>query len=112
MTDDDARRLEALARRVRWLDFWRKPIGVVVGLVVFVVVLRATQGRFEPAYVVSATFSVFGGLAAWWVAEVVMAWFAAVWETRHDALAQGEGLPVAQLLTRRRGSRRDDDRRG
>ena len=44
----------------------------------------------------------FGGAVTWLVVEVVLAWVAALWETQHAHLLRDKGLPVAQLLRRRR----------
>lgn len=103
-----ANRLDVLARRVRWLDRYRRSLSVVLAVVCWVVASRKLTAYFAVQWpdvlagIVTALFAV----VAWWVIEMVFAWVLALWETEHDRISRDRGLPRASLLRRRRAARK------
>jgi hypothetical protein len=94
-------RLGVLARRVRWLDRYRRaisaPVGIAVGALLFVDLRDVdwpTAHLWMLAPVATAT--------TWLVTEVALAAVAAVWDTQHSELLRERGLPEARLLRKRR----------
>lgn len=100
-------RAEKLARRVRWLDTYRRLISVVTAAVFFVLFARELADLFGPAWSgpLTTAIAILFASALWWIVEVAFAWVTAFWETEYVHLLRDRGLPVARLLTAR--SRRD-----
>jgi hypothetical protein len=96
-------RMDVLARRVRWLDSYRRMISVALAVGVLVVVVHEAVALLGPAWprVLSAMFGVLCALAAWWLIEVAFAWVTACWEAEHDRHARELALPRAELVRRR-----------
>jgi hypothetical protein len=97
-------RVEQLARRVRWLDRYRRALAVVVAFVFFIVVSRELSAIFEapwPNPLLGGATMLFA-IGAWWIAEVGFAWLTAVWETEHDFILRDRGLPPARIVRVRR----------
>lgn len=96
-------RLDKLARRVGWLDRFRRLIAVACGLVIaplLIVSLAQQLGSDWPRFHAIA-LCVCAGFVVWVVAEVGLAWLAAVWETEHSQLSRTRGLPQAYVVTRK-----------
>ncbi|MDB4956146.1 MAG: hypothetical protein JWO36_3715 [Myxococcales bacterium] len=101
--DDDAVRIASLAKRVRWIDRYRRAISILVMLIAAPLIMReltADLGADWPeahTILLTLVFAVIG----WWVLEVGLAWLAAIWETEYDRLTRHPGLPRAELRPRR-----------
>jgi hypothetical protein len=100
----DHDRIQQLARRVRWLDRYRRGIAVVTAMIAVVIlmeqladVLGADWPRFH-----STVLAVMLAVIGWWMIEVGLAWITAMWETECDRLIRDRGLPRAELLPERR----------
>lgn len=99
-----AERIELLARRVRWLDDYRRGISFGTALVLAPIVnrqLSITLGTDWPQ-IHGLLLTLVICLFAWGTAEVALAWTAAFWETEHDRLVHDHRLPRAELLRRRK----------
>jgi hypothetical protein len=95
--------IERLARRVRWLDRYRRYISIGLGIGLSVVAMRrfaAIAGSDWPDAHVKA-LGIMCAVIFWWTTEVALAWITSVWETRCDHLLRERGLPRAELLPRR-----------
>jgi len=100
----DASRLRRLTARVRWFERYRRwvAIAISVGIApILIAQLGDVLGTNWPLFH-SATMAVMVGVAVWWVAEAVLAWLMALWETECDDLSRSRGLPRAELLQRRK----------
>ncbi len=97
-----AGRIDSLARRVRWLDRYRRMLAVLAALVaapLLIAELSESLGAQWPRMHATA-LSVMVGVGVWCVTEIVLAWITAVWETEHCILSRERGLPRA--IVRRR----------
>lgn len=93
-------RIQILEQRVRWLDSYRRPISVVLALVLGVVVHRGLIPLLGDEWVLRTIAATPVAAVAWWLIEVALAWVIAIWETEHDRLVRERGLPQARLLGR------------
>ena len=97
-------RIELLARRVTWLDRYRRVIAVISAIVAGAFLmwwlpdgLGVEWPKFH-ARLMSFVLALF----AWLAIEVALAWLAAVWATEHDRAVRADpSLPRAQLLRRK-----------
>jgi membrane protein YdbS with pleckstrin-like domain len=99
-----ADRIETLAKRVRWLDRYRRLLSIPLAVVAWIAISRELAALFGtdwPSVVPGACAALFAA-AAWWIIEIGFAWTIALWETEHDKLSRDRGLPRAELLPRRR----------
>src|SRR3954465_644733 len=102
--EGDAGKIASLARRVRWLDRYRRTIAILAMVAAAPLVMRKLTGALGDDWpeahtiLLTAVFAVIG----WWVVEVSLAWLAAVWEADCDRLMRHQGLPRAELLRPRR----------
>jgi hypothetical protein len=100
-----APRIDVLARRVRWLDRYRRVLSMLIATVVWFVLMYELDlligsgwpGLALPVFLAAAT--------VWWIVEVAFAWAIALWETEHDRLMRGAGLPVARIVRHRERTR-------
>jgi hypothetical protein len=93
-------RIEQLARRVGWLDRYRRPIAVAASLVLSALLLWKLPDVLGDEWprVHAHLLGIVVGVATWCAIEVALAWLAAVWETEHDRALRDKGLPPARLL--------------
>lgn len=104
MSGVDASRIEALARRVRWLDRYRRLIAVGCAVALAPLIMARLTGFLGSDWpqVHAIALTVLGSVGAWWVVEVWLAWITALWETEYLRLARDRTLPRATLVRRRR----------
>ena len=104
MAASPADRLETLAKRVRWLDRYRRLLSISLAVVAWVVISRELAALFGAEWpsIVPGTVGALFATAAWWIIEIAFAWMIALWETEHDKLSRDRGLPRAELLPKRR----------
>ena len=107
-------RVELLARRVLWLDRYRRVLAVLAAIIASPLLIAWLADDFTarwPAFhdareVAGDTVLAIVGCAiavvTWWIAEVTFAWLAASWETEHAQLVRDRGLPKAELIVRKR----------
>ena len=97
-------RVDQLARRVRWLDRYRRTVSIALALVLSVLMSRELAEAFDapwPSFLVCFVSVMFSTLI-WWCVEAGFAWLTALWETEHAQLVRDRGLPRAEVLLRRR----------
>lgn len=90
-------RTESLARRVRWLDRYRRLVAIMAAVMfapLMIAELAASLGTDWPR-VHATALSAMMGIGVWCVVEIGLAWVTAVWETEHSRLLRDRGLPRA-----------------
>ena len=100
MVDD---RAEVLARRVRWLDRYRRRVAIAAALGLALTMMFATSlvlGADWPVFH-ARLLAVMVGVIAWWLVEVALAWVTALWETEADRLLRDRGLPPMRVVRRK-----------
>jgi hypothetical protein len=87
---------EVLARRVRWLDRWRRCIAIGVAAVFAVFLTLALDELLEAdrPEVHIVLFALVISAPVWWLVEAALAWLTAVWEVR---AARTDPLPRAEI---------------
>jgi|SRR5690348_4408987 hypothetical protein len=96
-------RMEQLARRVRWLDRYRRQLSVVLAVAFCILLSRELADAFDapwPSFLVSMVSVMFASLA-WWCTEAAFAWLTALWETEHAQIVRDRGLPRAEIIVRK-----------
>lgn len=96
-------RVETLARRVTWLDRYRRAIAITLAVALWFLCMYELESVISPqwASIAGATLSTLSAITTWWLVEVALAWLTALWETEHDQLVRDRGLPRAQLIVRK-----------
>lgn len=96
--------LERLARRINWLDRYRRPLSILAAAIASPLVLWWSTG-WLPSYWpgahmvgIAITIAVF----AWYGIETFLGFLIALWETDYSKLTRPPGLPRAELLRRRK----------
>lgn len=95
--------MEQLARRVRWLDRYRRKLSLVIAAAFCVLLSRELAQAFDapwPSFLIGLVSIMFSSLA-WWCVEAGLAWLTALWETEHAQIARDRGLPRAEIVQRR-----------
>ena len=87
-----------LDARVRWLDRYRRSLGIGVAVVVAPIIWTSLGPGWPRAHGVALVIAL--GIAAWWVAEVVLGIVQSAWETELNMIARDRGLPRATVVTR------------
>jgi hypothetical protein len=86
-------RAEVLADRVRWLDRYRRRIGIYCGILGALAVGISVSPEWPHVHLVALVIA--SGFVIWYLTEVAIAYATALWETEHDQLARNRGLPRA-----------------
>lgn len=96
-------RIESLARRVRWLDRYRRLIAIVAAVIFAPLMLAEVSDSLGADWpqMHATALSVMIGVGVWCVMEIVLAWITAVWETEYSVLLRDRGLPRAIVCRRR-----------
>ncbi len=89
-------RLSLLDARVRWLDRYRRVVGIGAGIALAPIIWFSLAPGWPRVH--AGALVVALGVAAWWIAEVVLAWFTAMWETEANEIARDKGLPRATIV--------------
>jgi hypothetical protein len=85
--------MDKLARRVHWLDRYRRWVAIGIVLVLAPLLWTTLAESFGTHYSIVLGSALLLGL--WAILEVVFAYITAVWETEHNAIARSQGLPRA-----------------
>jgi hypothetical protein len=105
MTEPPAEaRVDLLARRVRWLDSYRRGIAVGTAIALGPLIIHRLSsflGVDWPQFHVML-LALVACVMSWWMIEAALAWMTALWETEYDRLVREKGLPRAVLRRRRR----------
>jgi len=92
--------MDSLARRVRWLDRYRRWVAIGIAAALAPALWSTLAESF-----ISIGFSVLLGttllVGLWLLLEVAFAYIAAVWETEHNEIASANGLPRAVIRRRK-----------
>lgn len=103
MDTERSERMERLARRVRWLDRYRRQLSVVIAIAFCVLLSRELSQAFDapwPSLLVCMVSVMFASLF-WWCIEAAFAWLTALWETEHAQIVRDRGLPRAEIVLRK-----------
>jgi hypothetical protein len=96
-------RIQRLARRVGWLDRYRRILAVGIAIILSVMMisrLREALGSDWPE-MHATLLGIMLGAIVWCLAEIGLAWITALWETEcHRLMRQGD-LPAARLVVRK-----------
>jgi polyferredoxin len=105
MFDEPSRRLphqrvDTLAARVRWLDRYRRWLALAAATVIAPLLLAQVGDVLGADWpeMHATLLSLMVGVIVWWVIEVGLIYVTALWETEHDRLVRGRGLPRAIVV--------------
>ncbi len=88
-------RIEQLADRVRWLDRYRRTLGVGAGVAGAPFISLGLSDDWPRVHMYALVVTM--GFVVWLITEVVLACVTAAWETECDQLMRDRGLPRAIL---------------
>ena len=94
--------MQRLARRVAWLDRYRRMLALLIGAIAGAAVkwqLTVALGADWPGVHTSA-LAIIVAFVLWCAVEVGLAWVTAIWETECDRLARTNDLPRAVIVRR------------
>jgi hypothetical protein len=93
-----------LARRVSWLDRYRRAIAVATAALVSAALFTELAEQLGPDWpkVHGTLLAVVVGVVIWCVAEIGLAWLTAFWETECARLLRDRGLPRAVVRNQRK----------
>ena len=96
-------RAEVLARRVRWLDRYRRRVAIAAAAALSLTMAFATSWLLGSDWPVfhARLLAIMAGVIAWWIVEVALAWVTALWETEADRLLRDRGLPPMRVVIRK-----------
>jgi hypothetical protein len=96
-------RAELLARRVRWLDRYRRTLAIGAAAALALTMMFATSWLLGGDWPVfhARLLAIMVGVIAWWLVEVALAWITALWETEADRLLRDRGLPPMRVVVRK-----------
>lgn len=86
-------RLDQLVHRVRWLDRYRRPLAIALGLAASIGLYVGVSSEWPQAPAAGVLFATTW--LAWWLGEIVLAGLAALWETEANELSRTKNLPRA-----------------
>jgi polyferredoxin len=97
-------RADKLARRVRWLDRYRRYLALLAAAIIapflIIQVGEVLGGEWPEMHV--TLLSLMLGVIVWWIIEVGLIYLTASWEAEHDRLVRDHGLPRA-IVRKARG---------
>ena len=94
--------LERLARRIAWLDRYRRPLAILLSLILTPLILWWMFGWFPsnwPGFHIGM-LGIMGAAIAWYCIETFLGFLIAVWETDYSKLTRPAELPRAQIVNR------------
>ena len=86
-------RVAQLADRVRWLDRYRRMVGIAVAVAGAPFISLGLSDDWPRVHMYALVITM--GFAIWLVTEVALAYLTAAWETECDQLTRDRGLPKA-----------------
>ena len=92
---DRPTRIDLLAKRVSWLDRYRRPLAIVCSVILTLLLGWKLSGSLADGLIMFPGLTV--GLILWWVVELGLVWLTALWETECAQLTRDRGLPRAVL---------------
>ena len=99
----DEQQLQKLARRIAWLDRFRRPLAILFAIVVSQLGIWSVFGGWPDDWprVHLGMLSVMLGFVAWWAIEAALGFVLAIWETDHNKLTKPAELPRAEVVRRK-----------
>jgi hypothetical protein len=101
---ESAAQLERLARRINWLDRFRRPLSILLAGIAAPLVMWWVSGQMPSdwpgAHMGAIAFAI--AAFAWYGIETFMGFVIAVWETDYSKATRPAGMPRAQARRRRR----------
>jgi hypothetical protein len=96
--------LERLARRITWLDRFRRPLSILFAAISALLIMWWVTGQMPSEWPGAhmAAIAVAVAVFAWYGIETFMGLVIAVWETDYSKATRPPGLPRAELLRRRK----------
>jgi hypothetical protein len=96
--------LRRLARRIHWLDRYRRPLSVALAFVTACILMWRFTGwlpsDWPGAHTVAMTVAL--SIFAWYAIEIVLGFTLALWETDFARLTRRPTLPRAFVVVRRK----------
>ena len=99
--------LQRLARRIDWLDRYRRPLALLTTAIVVTAIVIALK-RWLPADWPGAhlvAICIVIGFVAWYAIETLYGLVLALWETDYASRTAPPKLPRAEVITRSRSRR-------
>ena len=101
---DQSRQLERLARRINWLDRYRRPLSLILAAIAGPLSIWWISGwlpsNWPGAHLAMLSVAVIA--IAWYGIETLLAFVIAVWETDYSNLTKPASLPRAEVVRRPR----------
>lgn len=96
--------LERLARRINWLDRYRRPLAILLAAIASGFVLWWFTGWLPSSWpgVHMTGIAIVIAVFAWYGIETFLGFLIALWETDYSKLTRPPSLPRAELLRRRK----------
>ena len=97
--------IEKLARRISWLDRYRRPLSIgVATFIVLPLMWWWLSGWLPPNWpgAHTAFLAITIAAAAWYGIETLLGLALAIWETDHANLTRPAALPRAEVIERRK----------
>jgi hypothetical protein len=102
-----AEQLERLARRINWLDRYRRALAIPSAAIVTSIVTWQLSGYWPNDWPMHVTmFALTGGVFVWYGIETFYGFLIALWETDYSKLTRPPGLPRAEIVRRIRSGAR------
>ena len=95
MTEGEER-LTVLDARVRWLDRYRRKLGITIAVLLAPMLFWSLAPGWPRAHGI-ALVSVLG-IVTWWISETVLGVVLSAWETEANIIARDKGLPRATVV--------------
>ena len=95
--------LDRLARRITWLDRFRRPLSILLAAIGGPLGIWWLTG-WLPSNWPGAHMAMLGILiiaVAWYMIETVLGFVLALWETNYSKLTKPPGLPRAEVIRRK-----------
>jgi hypothetical protein len=95
--------LERLARRINWLDRYRRPLAILLAAIAApLLIWQITEwlpADWPGAHM--AGIAIWVAVIAWYGIETVLGFVLALWETDYSKLTRPPGLPRAEVVRRK-----------
>ena len=93
---EGAERLSVLDARIRWLDRYRRLVGIGTAIALAPVIWFSLAPGWPRVHGLALVTAL--GVATWWFAEVVLGVVQSTWETEANMISRDRGLPRATIV--------------
>ena len=90
--------MSLLDARIRWLDRYRRTLGIGIAFAVAPIIWFGLGPGWPRAHGFALVIAL--GVATWWIAELVLGVVLSAWETDANMIARERGLPRATVVVR------------